>query len=80
MSLTDKIIITYIATIFTSMFFVAFGTPYIWPDKETIVTCTAANHQVSSQQAWLMESCIPDQLLCDNHLKLIYPHASGDIR
>jgi len=76
----DQIITAYIVTIFTLGFFLAFGTPYIWPDKETTVTCTAANHQVSSHQAWLMESWIPDQLLCDEHLKLIYPHASGDIR
>jgi len=79
MQLIDKIIVTYIAAIFTIGGFVAFATPLLWPDKETTVTCTAANHQVSSHQAWLMESWIPDRLLCDAHIKLIYPHASGDI-
>ena len=79
MSLTDKIIMTYIATIFSIMFFVAFGSPYVWPDTEKTVTCTAANHQVNSLRAWNMDSSPTgvNRWICDEHLAIIYPRTVG---
>ena len=70
----DKIITAYIVTIFTIGFLLAFATPLLWPDQERTVTCTAGNHPVSSRQAWLMDS---GRVLCDKHLKSIYPRTVG---
>ena len=80
MSNTDKIIMSYIATIFASMFFVAFGTPYVWPARERQVICVIGNHPVSSQRAWSMDSSLTgkNRWICDKHLVVIYPRTVGD--